>query len=198
MKYFPLTNSPCSRQAADALSMLTSPPTSQPSPFRFCFCLLCLLAACSGPWLGQGTSKHKPKNAGLSTATSSLPLTKRFYQLSLPRAFLGHLAAFKTGHHPVRMGQPCPGATGNHLPPQQCWAGQEWCQARRGAVSLALWHPAWWRGQPSAVGEQQGQGCARREDKPGSGREHSAAQHGQGKALAATVKGKALTAIQLA
>ena len=126
------------------------------------------------------------------------PLTNRLYQLSQSRAFLEHLTGSKFGEPSVLLVQPCLGLAGGHLHSEQCWAGQEWHQAQRGGVSLSLWHPAWWEGQTSAVGEQQGQCCARSDDKPGALGEHNTAQHGQGKAFAVNVKGKALTAVELA
>lgn len=131
-------------------------------------------------------SKNVSKYADLSTTTLSLTFTNSFYQVTLPRAFLGQLAASKTGYHPVQLCQPCPGVTGSHLHTQQCCErAAEGMERTASSDSLAT----------CSVREQQGQGCTRREDKVELC--DSATQHGLGKALQSSVKNMAPTAIQL-
>lgn len=132
-------------------------------------------------------SKNVSKYAGLSTTTLSLTFTNSFYQLTLPRAFLGQLAASKTGYHPVQLCQPCPGVTGSHLHTQQCCERAAEGMERTGSSdSLATCTVSGSsKGRAAPGGSTRWELC------------DSAMQHGLGKALQASVKNMAPTAIQL-
>ena len=87
-------------------------------------------------WTMDGTGNqetHAQKRRTQPCHLVASSLTKRLYQLRLPRASLGPLSVLKTGHHPVQLVQPCPGVTGSHLHLQQyCKTGTTQGTERRG------------------------------------------------------------------